>query len=81
MDAELLSLRKTVSDAQITVHRERETSNDQTAHIVRLKAQQVEDRKRIQRLLALTQPVVSDITFLSPGSEGAGEQVRAFEST
>ncbi|GMI10861.1 hypothetical protein TrVE_jg625 [Triparma verrucosa] len=72
-DSELLNLRKSVSDAQITVHHERETSNDQTAIITRLKSQQVEDRKRIQRLLALTQPVVSDITFLKEGSTAAGE--------
>ncbi|GMH80964.1 hypothetical protein TL16_g08770 [Triparma laevis f. inornata] len=72
-DTELLNLRKSVSDAQITVHRERETSNDQGAIITRLKSQQVEDRKRIQRLLALTQPVVSDITFLKEGSSAAGD--------
>ena len=29
-------------------------------------------RKRIQRLLALTQPVVGDITFIQEGSEDAG---------
>jgi len=41
--------------------------------ITRLKTQQVDDRKRIQRLLALTQPVTNDITFVQEGSEGAGE--------
>jgi coiled-coil domain-containing protein 77 len=70
---ELLALRKSVSDAQVSVHKEREIANDQTAVIVRLKAQQVEDRKRIQRLLALTQPVTSDITFVTEGSEDAAE--------
>jgi coiled-coil domain-containing protein 77 len=68
----LVELRKTVSDAQISVHQERETANDQGAMILRLKQQQVEDRKRIQRLLALTQPVVGDITFIQEGSEDAG---------
>ena len=67
-----MELRKTVSDAQISVHQERETANDQGAMILRLKQQQVEDRKRIQRLLALTQPVVGDITFIQEGSEDAG---------
>ncbi|GMI06095.1 hypothetical protein TrRE_jg8064 [Triparma retinervis] len=71
-DSELVELRKTVSDAQISVHQERETANDQGAMILRLKQQQVEDRKRIQRLLALTQPVVGDITFIQEGSEDAG---------
>jgi len=72
-----VELRKTVSDAQVTVHKERERGNDQGAIIVRLKAQQIEDRKRIQRLLALTQPVTSDITFISPGSEEAGPALAA----
>ena len=71
-DSELIELRKTVSDAQISVHQERETANDQGAQILRLKQQQVEDRKRIQRLLALTQPVVGDITFLRDGSSDSG---------
>jgi len=71
-ESELMELRKTVSNAQVTVHKEREIANDQGAQIVRLKSQQIEDRKRIQRLLALTQPVSSDITFISEGSENAG---------
>jgi len=76
-ESELMELRKTVSDAQVTVHQEREIANDQGAQITRLKSQQTEDRKRIQRLLALTQPVTSDITFVSEGSEEAGGALAA----
>ena len=76
-DVELLTLRKAVSDAQVSVHREREIANDQGGLIVRLKAQQVEDRKSIQRLLALTQPVTGDITFIAEGSHDAGDGLAA----
>jgi coiled-coil domain-containing protein 77 len=57
------TLQRALSDANILLHEERaqvlrlQTENEQ------LRIQELEDRRRIQHLLALTQPIASDVTF------------------
>ena len=67
LQGELSTVRETISSSALEMHESKEIANDQTAAIVRLKAERVEDRKRIQRLLALTQPVGGDVAFLKDG--------------
>uniref|UniRef100_A0A7S2SHB0 Coiled-coil domain-containing protein 77 n=1 Tax=Mucochytrium quahogii TaxID=96639 RepID=A0A7S2SHB0_9STRA len=60
---EIAELQNALSDANVQLFEEREESLKLLAENDQLKVQQVEDRRRIQHLLALTEPVSQEVTF------------------
>ena len=62
-EEEIAELQKALSDMQVYLFQEREHVLRLYAENDRLKIRELEDRKRIQHLLALTQPVQSEVTY------------------
>eukprot|EP00455_Lapot_gusevi_P016085 TRINITY_DN18226_c0_g1_i10.p1 TRINITY_DN18226_c0_g1~~TRINITY_DN18226_c0_g1_i10.p1 ORF type:complete len:477 (-),score=80.00 TRINITY_DN18226_c0_g1_i10:101-1531(-) len=62
-DMEIAELQKALSDAHVHLYEEREQVLRLNAENQELKIQEMEDRKRIQHLLALTQPVTEEVTY------------------
>jgi coiled-coil domain-containing protein 77 len=60
---EIHSLQKALSDANVQLYDERATVLKLTAETEELRVQALEDRRKIQHLLALTQPVSQEVTF------------------
>lgn len=60
---EVEQLQNALSDANVQIFEEREESLKLLAENDELKMQQTEDRRRIQHLLALTEPVAQEVTF------------------
>lgn len=61
--SEIGELQRALSDANVHLFEEREQVLQLQAENDALKAQELEDRRRIQHLLALTQPVTQEVTF------------------
>lgn len=62
-EEEISELQKALSDMQVYLFQEREHVLRLFAENDRLKIQEVEDRKRIQHLLTLSQPLGGEITY------------------
>eukprot|EP01138_Halocafeteria_seosinensis_P001469 gb/GECG01001505.1/.p1 GENE.gb/GECG01001505.1/~~gb/GECG01001505.1/.p1 ORF type:complete len:632 (+),score=126.70 gb/GECG01001505.1/:1-1896(+) len=62
-EEEIKELQKALSDANSYLYDEREHVLKLQAENEQLKVQEIEDRKRIQHLLALAQPVTQEVTF------------------
>ena len=62
-EEEISELQKALSDMQVFLFQEREHVLRLYAENDRLKVRELQDRKKIQHLLALTQPVCSEITY------------------
>lgn len=62
-EAEVVDLQTALSDAKIALFDERERVVHLCSENDTLKIQELEDRQRIQQLLALTQPVTEEITL------------------
>ena len=62
-EEEISELQKALSDMQVYLFQEREHILRLFAENDRLKIQEVDDRKRIQHLLTLTQPSEGEITY------------------
>jgi coiled-coil domain-containing protein 77 len=60
---EVHSLQKALSDANVQLYDERATVLKLTAETEELRVEALEDRRKIQHLLALTQPVSQEVTF------------------
>lgn len=60
---EIAELQHALSDMQVFLFQEREHVLRLYAENDRLKIRELEDRKRIQHLLSLTQPVTADVTY------------------
>ena len=60
---EISELQRALSDANILLFDEREQVLKLQAENDRLKVNEQEDRRRIQHLLSLTQPVTQEVTF------------------
>ena len=60
---EIAELQRALSDANVYLFDEREMVLKLQAEVDQMKVQEVEDRRRIQHLLALTQPVDQSVTF------------------
>ena len=60
---EIAELQRALSDANVYLFDEREQVLKLQAENDQLKIQELEDRRRIQHLLALTQPVSQEVTF------------------
>eukprot|EP00731_Ephydatia_muelleri_P001126 Em0001g1126a len=60
---EITELQHALSDMQVFLFQEREHVLRLYAENDRLKIRELEDRKRIQHLLSLTQPVTADVTY------------------
>ncbi len=60
----MAELQKALSDANVFLYDEREQVLRLQAEADGLKIQEIEDRRRIQHLLALTQPVAQEVRFL-----------------
>ena len=69
--AQIAQLQKGLSDANVNVDVEREEAAHLRAEVQILRAEQVEDRKRMQQLLALT-------ALREDGSANPGEEMTAF---
>ena len=62
-EEEIAELQRGLSDANIYLFDEREQVLKLQAENDQLKVQEMEDRRRIQHLLSLTQPVTQEVTF------------------
>ena len=62
-EEEIAELQKALSDMQVFLFQEREHVLRLYAENDRLKVRELQDRKKIQHLLSLTQPVCSEITY------------------
>lgn len=62
-EEEIAELQKALSDMQVYLFQEREHVLRLYAENDRLKIRELEDRKRIQQLLSLTQPVQPEVTY------------------
>ena len=62
-EEEIAELQKALSDMQVYLFQEREHVLRLYSENDRLKIRELEDRKKIQHLLSLTQPVCSEITY------------------
>jgi len=62
-DEQVAELQKALSDAHIFLYEEREQVLKLAAENDELRIQELEDRKRIQHLLALTQPMSQEVTY------------------
>jgi coiled-coil domain-containing protein 77 len=62
-DEQIDELQRALSDAHVFLYEEREQVLKLAAENDELRIQEVEDRKRIQHLLALTQPVSQEVTY------------------
>ncbi|KAA0166433.1 hypothetical protein FNF28_03074 [Cafeteria roenbergensis] len=72
-DAEIEDLQRAVRDAQVYLYDERETVLRLQTECEGLKIRDFENRRRVQHLLALTQPVTHETTFFREGvSLGVG---------
>ena len=60
---EIAELQRALGDANVYLFDEREMVLKLQAEVDQMKVQEVEDRRRIQHLLALTQPVDQSVTF------------------
>lgn len=60
---EIVELQNALSDANVHLFKEREQALRLLAENDQLKIQELEDRKKIQHLLALTKPVAQEVTF------------------
>ena len=60
---ETAELQKELSDANVALFAEREQVLKLSAECEQLRIQELEDRRRIQHLLALSQPVTQEVTF------------------
>lgn len=84
-DEQIMELQKSLSDAHVFLYEERAQVLKLTAENDRLKIQELEDRRRLEHLLALTQPVNQEVTYFRecrpekltknyPGSIGSRRQ-------
>lgn len=62
-DEQIADLQRALSDAHVYLYDERQQVLALSAENDELKIQELEDRKRIQHLLALTQPVSQEVTY------------------
>ena len=60
---EITELQNALSDANVHLFKEREQALQLLAENDQLKIQEIEDRRKIQHLLALTKPVAQEVTF------------------
>jgi coiled-coil domain-containing protein 77 len=60
-EEEVAELQKALSDAKVILYDEREQVLKLQAENDSLKSQEIEDRKRIQHLLAMTEPVTREV--------------------
>lgn len=74
-EEEISELQKGLSDANVYLFDEREQVLRLQAEIDQLKMEQMEDRRRIQHLLALTQPVKQEVTFFKDCRPGKVTQM------
>ena len=62
-DEQVMDLQKALSDAHVFLYEERAQVLKLTAENDRLKIQELEDRQRLEHLLALTQPINQEVTY------------------
>jgi hypothetical protein len=65
---EITDLQKALSDSHVYLWDERERCQRLQAENDELKIQEVEDRRKIQHLLSMVEPVMQDVTYLRDGA-------------
>lgn len=65
---EITDLQKALSDSHVYLWEERERCQRLQAENDELKIQEVEDRRKIQHLLSLVEPVMQDVTYIRDGA-------------
>ena len=63
-EEEVLSLQRAVKDQELQIFEQQEQILELRTEAHQLRAQEMEDRKRIQQLLSLTKPVTQEVTFM-----------------